>query len=275
MTLRIGWFSTGAGEGSQRQRLLADAVRAIRAGELDAEFAFVFCNRERGEYAGTDSFLDLVASYDIPCITFSSRRFRRERRGALSKPREALPPWRSQYDREVAKLVAQYSFDVGVLAGYMLIFTAEMAARFPFLNLHPAEPGGPVGTWQEVIWELIEKRAERSGVMIHLATEELDRGPPVAYCTFSLRGDAFDQLWKQVASRTVSDLRDAEGEGLALFQEIRRHGAAREQPLVITTLRALTAGRVRLDGQRVIDANGPEQASGLDLTEEIDAVIGN
>ncbi|MCH7812303.1 MAG: phosphoribosylglycinamide formyltransferase, partial [Chloroflexi bacterium] len=43
MTLRIGWFSTGGGPDSQRQRLLTATVKAIRDGALDAEIAFVFC----------------------------------------------------------------------------------------------------------------------------------------------------------------------------------------------------------------------------------------
>lgn len=273
MTLRIGWFSTGAGPGSQRQRLLTAAVEAIRSGELDAEIAFVFCNRERGEYEGTDSYLDLVESFGIPLLTLSSRRFRRERGGDLSKTGHPLPPWRTEYDRAVAELVGRYTFDVGVLAGYMLVFTGPMCNRYPLLNLHPAAPGGPVGTWQEVIWRLIDARAERSGVMVHLATEELDRGPPVTYCTFSLRGPAFDPLWEALGSRTAADVREREGEEHPLFLEIRRHGVVREQPLVLETLRALAQGRVRVEGRRVLDSSGRELTGGLDLSEEIDRAL--
>ena len=271
--LRIGWFSTGAGEGSQRQRLLTAAVDAIRQRELAAEIAFVFCNRERGEHEGTDSFLDLVDSFGIRCLTLSSRAFRRARGGALSQPGQPLPAWRAEYDREVAELVGGYPFDVGVLAGYMLIFSADMAARYPFLNLHPAAPDGPVGTWQDVIWTLIERRADQSGVMVHLTTEELDRGPAVAYCTYSLRGQAFDSLWRAAGSRTAEELRGGEGEQHPLFREIRRHGVAREEPLVMATLRAFADGGIRIDGGRLLDAAGSERGGGLDLTAEIDARV--
>lgn len=271
MTLRVGWFSTGRGEGSRR--LLSAAVGAIQRGELDAEIAFVFCNRERGEHEATDGFLDMVASFGIPCLALSSRRFRREQDGARSRPEEPLPSWRVEYDREVAELVSQYPFDIGVLAGYMLVFTPEMCDRYPLLNLHPAEPGGPVGTWQEVVWQLIDRRAERSGAMIHLATRELDRGPPVAYCTYSLRGAAFDALWRALGSRSAAEVEAAEGEEHPLFREIRRYGAARELPLVVATLRAFAQGRVRIDGRRVLDAAGQELPGGLDLTEEIDAAV--
>lgn len=273
MTLRIGWFSTGGGEGSQRQRLLTAAVEAIRRGDLDAEIAFVFCNRERGEYPETDSYLDLVDSFGITCLTLSSRRFRRERGGELSRPDQPLPPWRAEYDRQVAELVRPHPFDIGVLAGYLLIFTGEMCNRYPLLNLHPAEPGGPVGLWQQVIWRLIDGRAERSGVMIFLATEELDRGPPVAYCTYSLRGPAFDALWRALGSRSAAEVQEAEGEEHPLFREIRRHGAAREVPLVVATLRAFADGRLRMEGGRVLDAAGRELPGGLDLTDELDIAV--
>ncbi len=271
MTLRVGWFSTGRGEGSRR--LLTAAVEAIRRGELDAEIAFVFCNRERGEYEATDAFLDLVASFGIPSVTLSSRRFRKERGGERSRKDAPLPSWRHDYDGAVAELVSRYRFDVGMLAGYMLIFTPEVARRFSFLNLHPAEPGGPAGTWQEVIWQLIDRRAERSGVMIHVATEELDRGRVVAYCTYSIRGQAFDPLWAAIDGRSVADLETHEGERHPLFQEIRRHGAARELPLIVATLRAFAEGRLRIEGASVVDEAGRRRMNGLDLTEEIEAAV--
>ena len=271
MTLRVGWFSTGRGDGSRR--LLKAAADAIGAGNLDAQIAFVFCNRERGEYETTDGFLDLVEAHDIPTVTLSSRQFRRDRSGALSKPGEPLPAWRAEYDAEVAKLIEGQPFDVGVLAGYMLIFTPEMAGRYPFLNLHPAEPGGPIGSWQRVIWELIDAQAARSGVMIHLATDELDRGPVVSFCTYPLRGEAFDPLWHDVGEETAAGLQAAAGEEHPLFLEIRRHGAARELPLVIETLRALSQTRVRVDDRRVFDSQGDPLAGGLDLTQEVETAV--
>jgi folate-dependent phosphoribosylglycinamide formyltransferase PurN len=271
MTLRVGWFATGRGQSSPR--LLGAAVAAIRARKLDAGIAFVFCNRERGENETTDAFLDLVASYGIPCLTLSSREFRRARRGERSRPGAPLPAWRVDYDRAVSDLIDPYAFDVGMLAGYMLIFTGEMARRHPFLNLHPAAPGGPAGTWQDVIWRLIDARAERSGVMVHLATESLDEGPVVAYCTYALRGPAFDAHWRAVEGRSAEEIRAAQGEDDALFREIRRHGAERELPLVVATLRAVAGGRVRIESGRVLDSRGRELPDGLDLTPEIDAAV--
>ncbi len=275
MTLRIGWFSTGRGEGSRR--LLTATVDAIRAGRLDCEIAFLFCNRERGEAEATDGFLALAESYSIPVITLSSRRFRRDRGGELSQPDRPLPAWRGEYDREVAALAGRYDFDLCLLAGYMLIFTPEMAGRYDFLNLHPAEPDGPTGTWQNVIWQLIGERADRSGVMIHIATDELDRGPPVASCSYPIRGPAFDALWEAAVDAQMDELREQPGEELPLFREIRRHGAAREHPLIIATLQALAEGRVAIENRqgdrRIVDGAGRALPRCLDLTDEVDAAL--
>ena len=104
--------------------------------------------------------------------------------------------------------------------------------------------------------------------MIHLATEELDRGPPVAYGTYSLRGPAFDPLWRALGPSAV-----VEGEEHPLVQEIRDLGTVRELPLVVATLRAFAQGRLRFEGRRVVDTAGRELSGGLDLTTEIDAAV--
>jgi len=268
--LRLGWFSTARGQTSPK--LLRAVQEAIQSGRLRARIEVVFCNREAGEDPNTDRFLELVRSYGIPLVCYSYRRFRRERGLPPVRQGEPLPPWRREYDREVMRLLEPYSFDIGVLAGYMLIVSDVMCERYPLLNLHPAPPGGPVGVWQEVIWQLIAVKAERSGVTMHLATPEVDRGPPVTYCLYSLRGPSFDPLWREVEGRSVLEVRATEGEENSLFQEIRRQGVARELPMVVETLRALAEGRVSVRGKEVLDATG-RPIPGLDLSPEIEALV--
>ena len=270
MTLRLGWFSTGRGPGSRR--LLATVHDEIAAGRLDARIAFVFCNREPGQDAQTDLFLEQAHGYNLPLVCLSSLGFRRERDESPARPGEPLPEWRREFDREVVRLLAPYEFDIGMLAGYMLIATEALCERYDLLNLHPAAPDGPPGTWQEVIWWLIEGRADRSGVRIHLATTDLDTGPPVTYCVYSLRNRQIDPLWREVERRGVAAVRAEDGEENALFQEIRRLGVERELPLVVETLRAFAGGRVSVRDKRVVDAQGREIA-GYDLTEEIEAIV--
>jgi phosphoribosylglycinamide formyltransferase-1 len=268
--LRLGWFTTGRGPGSRR--LLATVHDEITAGRLDAEIVVVFCNREPGQDPQTDQLFEQVRGYGLPLVYLSTLRFRRERGESPARPGEPLPQWRHDFDREVIGLLEPYPFDLGVLAGYMLIATDVLCQRYDLLNLHPAAPDGPPGTWQGVIWWLLEQGLDHSGVRIHLATTDLDMGPPVTYCTYPIRGPALDELWREVERRGVATVKAAEGEENALFQEIRRQGVARELPLVVETLRAFAQGQVRIRDKRVVDARGREIA-GRDLTADIERIV--
>jgi len=270
VTLRIGWFSTGRGEGSQK--LLRAAVDAIRDGRLDATIAFVFSNREPGQYAATDTFFAQVESYGIPLITLSDSRFRKERGGEVARKGQPLPAWRMEYDREVVRLLGRFDCDIGVLAGYMLIGTEPLVRWRPLLNLHPAAPDGPSGTWQDVAWRLIETRADHSGVRIHLGTLTLDAGPIVTYCTYSLRGPTIDLLWRAAGQRPLDQIKATDGELFPLFQEIRRRGATRELPLLVETLRCLADGRIRIDGDQIF-LGETRIVGGYDLTPEVEAAL--
>ena len=250
---RLGWFSTGRGEGSRG--LFQTVWDAIEGGEIEAEFSFVFTNREPGEAEGSDRFIDLVRSKGLPLICVSSQGF---------KERCDRTSWRQEFEREVMRCIEGYHPDLSVLAGYMLIVGPEMCQRYTMLNLHPAAPGGPTGTWQEVIWKLIEEGATTTGAMMHLVTPELDKGPPATYCTFPIRGEPFDRHWK--TSRKPEEREK-------LFWLIREEGMKRELPLIVATLRAFAQGRVRVEGGRVVSETG-QILEGYDLSAEIDEVVG-
>jgi phosphoribosylglycinamide formyltransferase-1 len=268
--LQIGWFATGTGTTSPK--LLRAVLEAIRSGYLLAEIAVAFCNREPGEDRASDEFHSIVREAGIPLVTLSDRRFRREHGGAPARKGAPLPTWRAEFDREVIRLLRPYPFEVGMLAGYKLIFAAEASAEWSLLNLHPAPPGGPKGIWQDVIWDLITSHAIEAGVMIHLATPQLDEGPPISYCTYPIRGGSFESLWTDVENRSIESVRAEEGEESALFQAIRASGIAREVPLVVETLRAFSEGRVSIQGGRVVDAAGVE-VSAVNLTAVIESLV--
>lgn len=262
--LNLGWFSTGRGPGSRA--LLTTVQEGIQRGEIDARILFVFCNRETGEAEGSDLFHQLVKSYSLPLICFSSRRFKSEMRHL---DREA---WRLEYDREIMKRIAHFRPELCVLAGYMLIVGKEMCHSYNMLNLHPAPPGGPAGTWQEVIWHLIENKAREAGAKMHLATEELDLGPTVTYFTFPIQGGVFQKHWKEIEGRSLKELKARIGEELPLFKLIRQHELARELPLVVATLKAFAEGRLRIENGQVLDEKG-KTIQGYCLNQEVNARI--
>ena len=264
---KIGWFSTGRGKGSQA--LLRAAHDAITSGDLKARIAFVFLSREPGEAPQTDRFIQQIRSYNIPLVYLSYQKFKARYGTAGDEGAEGLPQWRCEYDRRVMELLKDFQTDICVLAGYMLIVGAEVCTAYKMINLHPAAPGGPTGTWREVIWRLIDARARETGVMMHLVTPELDKGPVVTYATFDIRGEPYDGLWEQIKGNTATRFKTAEGEDSALFKLIRQHGMARELPLVIATLKAFSQGKVKVVDGRVLDGRG-KPVNGCDLTAEIE-----
>ena len=183
-----------------------------------------------------------------------------------------IPPWRLDYDRAVIKRLDSFRPDLCVLAGYMLVVGPEMCRKFNMINLHPATPSGPKGTWQEVIWQLLDHKAGETGVMMHLVTPELDRGPVVAYCTFSIRGVPFDELWQEVEKHPQGSP-ERERARNSLFDLIRKHGLAREFPLIIATIKSFSEGKIKVTpDKQVVDVHG-KPISGYDLTEEIDKQV--
>lgn len=245
--MRIGWFSTGRDEAARK--LLREVSGRISEGFIPrCEIAFVFCNRERGESRESDEFLSLCESLGLKTLSLSSKGFLPQKR--LQDPEG----WRELYHQEVLRLIEPFGVDLGVLAGYMLIVSPRFCKTLKLINLHPALPGGPVGTWQEVIHRLIEERAERTGAMIHLVTKELDRGPVLSFFSIGIRGGAFDPLWEEVERGSGED---------ALFRLIRQEEERREVPLLVLTLKALSEGRVRIEGGRVIP-------SAIDLSREVE-----
>ena len=284
---QLGWFSTGRDKAARD--LLEVVHSSIKQGEIEAEIAFVFCNREPGESEESDLFLKLVEGYDIPLVCLSQQKvkaeFERLRRYYLERsegyripPSRGVAamlkhPWRQEYDRRVMANVEGFHPDLCVLAGYMLIVGKEMCQRYDMINLHPAAPGGPAGMWQEVIWQLIENEAQETGVMMHLAIPELDEGPPVTYCTFPIRGEPFDKYWQEIKGLPIEKIQKSQGESNPLFRLVREQGLAREFPLIVSTIKAFSQGKVKINSKKqVIDVEG-RTINGYNLTKEIDEYL--
>ncbi len=261
--LRLGWLSTGRGEGSYG--FLKYIQEMIASRELDAEIEFVFSNREPGEAEGSDRFFDLVRSYDIPLVTLSSKRWRREQGGG------PFSGHRVEFHEEVIRLIEGFEVDLTVFLGYMVFTHPRFVEVYPSINPHPAAPDGPAGTWQSVIWELIETQAGHSGVRVHVATEDWDAGPLIAYCAYPIIGGAFDSLRSDVEGKSIEDLR-SEGEQQPLFHLIRQAGLLRERPALAATLKVLASGDVVVrDGQALNRAGKPVEPQ--DVTEEVERLV--
>lgn len=260
MPLKVGWFSTANGQGSLG--MLRATLDAIDAGTLNAKIQFVFVNRERGQTDATDQYMDLVESHGIPLISLSSRRFRIERD---NRPWASL---RRDFDLNVLDRISGYNPDVGMQAGYML-FAPLLCEALPMLNQHPALPGGAVGKWQDAVWDCIRSRAVETGSMVHVSTDDLDRGPVVSICRFPIAGKDWESLWHNAVDRPddAPELARQE-EANPLFNAIREAGLLRERPLVVRTLGEIATGGVSLDAVRSRQIDHP-----IDLTAAVEADV--
>ncbi|MFA7149931.1 MAG: formyltransferase family protein [Candidatus Methanomethylophilaceae archaeon] len=271
--LRLGWFSTGRGPGSRN--LLREVMRKKEEGVLDMDISFVFCNWDNTEDPNPKKdqrkqFFDLAKDYGIPLVTISWKTFRPD----LWDTDQTA--WRNEYGAEIRKRIDGYDFDLGILAGYMLWMDDTTCDTYDMINLHPALPDGPKGTWEEVIWELIRTEADEQGSMIHLCTPEWDRGAALTYCSFPIRGKEYDGLWadlhKKMKTSTLERIIDTEGVDEPLFRMIREDGKRHEIPLIVSTIRQFADGTASIKGKRLYMREEPLKHP-FDLSEEVNATL--
>lgn len=257
--MRIAWLTTGRGPGSYGA--LEYLIEALEGG-LPVEIAVVFINRDRGEAEATDRLIEMLEANAIPVETMSSVAFRKARGGKIGRPGEPLQPWRFEYDAEVTRILSGYDFELGVMFGYMLIATEPLFSRFAFINDHPALPDGPIGTYQEVITELMRTNALESGCMMNLVTGDVDRGPAISFCRFPIRDAANEPAWDALGASQLQAASLEEVMAMPLYADIRARGVARERPFLVETLRAVASGTLTVPP--------PEPA---DLTEAVEAAV--
>jgi len=167
-----------SGNGSNLQAL----IDAIRMRALDATIACVVSNRQaafglvRAEKAG------------IPTRYFPL------------KPYLDAGRTRAEYDADLAALVAAYTPDWVVLAGWMHILSAAFVGRFPYrvVNLHPALPGKFPGAHaiEEAFAAFQRGEIKQTGCMVHLVPDEaVDAGPVIGTAEVPIyRTDTLEML---------------------------------------------------------------------------------
>ncbi|BAL99431.1 MULTISPECIES: phosphoribosylglycinamide formyltransferase [Caldilinea] len=171
-----------SGNGSNLQAI----IDAIRIKALDAEIVVVVSNRKnafglvRAEKAG------------IPTRYFP-----------LKPYTDAGRP-RSEYDADLAQLVAEYRPDWVVLAGWMHILSKAFLERFPYrvVNLHPALPGQFPGAHaiEDAFAAFQCGEIKQTGCMVHLVPDEaVDAGPVIGVAEVPIyRTDTLETLTERM-----------------------------------------------------------------------------
>ena len=237
MYKKIGWFTSAKDEASFK--LFEVVLNEIEKGFLPVKMAYVFiANSLNAIWA--KKIYEKAVSKNINTIFLDPYNFLPNLR------KEKKEEWRIKYHQAILEKLPE-EIDFGVLAGYMWITSDEFCEKLFLINLHPALPGGPKGSWQEVIWQLISARACETGVMMHKVTSLLDEGPPISFVRFSIRTEEFLPLWKEaeeiLLKEHLTGLKRKLGENCKLFKKIREEGVKRELPLIVLTIKLLAEGK--------------------------------
>ncbi len=288
--------------------LLRAIDTAIESGLIQAEVPCVLCNVS--EQTSDEKVAARIASVQKlkhlnRLLFFPSREFQPELREqarkesrALGRDSELLTRWRREHDRALLELLPK-SVTLYLSIGYMQILSSELLGVLDILNLHPAIPQiGPIGMWPKVMEEQAERplpyllavpseRLSReipqimnisylkAGGMLHLATEQTDRGPVISWYEFPLASEKLTKLWIEVAALVrMKGLESAQKKPIwkELIAEIRREQFQGETPLLILTLERLSRGLWEI-GEKTLYVQGQSYPSGYCLNWEIAAYL--
>ena len=225
----VGWLSTGNGEGSLG--LLKKGIELVNENKI--EIKYIFTNRESGEKKGSDRFIDFAKSNNIKVISYSSQKYKKIKNSDWKNLRKS-------YDQEVLKKINPFKVDFIVAAGYML-FSPIICQHYKILNIHPALPDGPKGTWKTVIKELIKIESKFSGVSLHLMTPDLDEGPNLSFCKFSINDNNLHEYWED-AKKCPNSIEETK-----LFKKIREIIVKNERNLLLETLDKISSNEIDID----------------------------
>ncbi len=278
--------------------LLRALDRAFASGRITAHVPCVLCNvPERPSDKSLALRVEAVKALKFPkeLIFFPSREFQPELRKRARTDPKVLDRWRTEHDRALLKLLPQ-GVRLYLSVGYMQILSAEILDALDVLNLHPAIPAlGPIGMWPKVMEEQAERPLPyllavpqerlaheipkimnisylKAGGMLHIATEQTDRGPVISWYEFSLSSERLTKLWLEVTALVrAHGLERVKGEPIwkALVSQIRQEQFAGETPLIVLTLEKLSQGVWEIR-ERTLYIRGKPYPHGYCLNGEIE-----
>ena len=144
-----------------------------------------------GNGSNLQAILDAIESGDLNAkvravISNNKNAYALERANLAGIPTEvvikAKEQNRSEFDTQLAEIVAKFQPDWIILAGWMRILSMNFLGRFPgkVINLHPALPGKFPGVHaiERAYQSFKDGEIDKSGVMVHLVPDEgVDSGP--------------------------------------------------------------------------------------------------
>lgn len=194
-----------------------------------------------GEGSNLQAILDACANGVLPaevCAVISNRADARGLRRAIAAKvpihtiQSAARTERADYDMALRILIERRNPQLILLAGFMRILSNDFVRQYRgrLLNIHPALL--PKYRGLHTHRRVLEAGEKEHGCSVHFVTEELDGGPVIAQAKVAVRPD------------------DTEASLTARVRE-------REHVLYPLVVRWFAAGRVKLDGERVLFDSQP------------------
>ena len=149
---RIALFASGSG--SNVQALL----EACHRGELQAEPVLLICDKPEAKV------VERAAEASLPAFTFQPKMYENK----------------IAFEKEVLQKLQQHNVDFIILAGYMRLVgpTLLQAYEGKIINIHPSLL--PAFPGLDAVGQVIEAKAEVTGVTVHYVDEGMDTGPIIA-----------------------------------------------------------------------------------------------
>jgi hypothetical protein len=97
----------------------------------------------------------------------------------------------------------------------------------------PGAPDGPAGTWQQVIWKIIETGASRQGVIDARGHPGTGYGATATFCISDTR--RLRQIPEEIRVRGLARIKGRAWRN-DLFKRYGGHGARGELPLTVATI---------------------------------------
>jgi phosphoribosylglycinamide formyltransferase-1 len=164
---RVGILISGRGSN------MVSLVRAMQAGEIDADPAVVVSN------VPSAAGLETAAGMGVPTAVVDHKKI---------KPRKV-------HEAAIVDVLREHDVDLVCLAGYMRLLAGPMLEAFPnrIMNIHPALlPSFPGLHVQQMA---LDYGAKVSGCTVHFVDEECDHGPIIVQIPVPIEeGDDEDAL---------------------------------------------------------------------------------
>ncbi len=135
--------------------------------------------------------IEIAKKYNIPVETIDSKKYVK----------------REEFDRDIVKVIQQYTPNLTVLAGFMRILSPVFTRQLKAINLHPSLLPRNKGT--DAIKKSYTDEYDNGGVTVHWVSSKLDDGEIILQKSIKKDGLSFDEYYAKTRAIEKTALAEA------------------------------------------------------------------